>query len=173
MINWHNISYLKNGSLVQQKVYQLIRRSGVMDTLSAFSPVLAGTFPIGINIPGSDMDIICEFTDAGDFADVLQLNFKAQTGYSLSQKTIRDVPSVIARFTFENHKFEIFGQPLPVEKQYAYRHMLIEYKLLQENDESFRQQIIALKLKGLSTEEAFAKLLSLKGDPYESLLALE
>lgn len=50
--------------------------------------------------------------------------------------------------------------------------MLVEYKLLQQHGEDFRQQVVALKKAGIKTEPAFAKLLQLPGDPYEALLQL-
>ena len=48
--------------------------------------------------------------------------------------------------------------------------MLIEYRLLRERGEMFRQEIIALKKQGHKTEPAFAIALGLKGDPYRELL---
>ena len=51
--------------------------------------------------------------------------------------------------------------------------MIVENKILQQHPESFRQKIRDLKLKGLTTEEAFAKELGLQGDPYAGLLNFE
>lgn len=48
--------------------------------------------------------------------------------------------------------------------------MLIEHQILLKRGDDFKQQIIGLKLKGLKTEPAFAKLLGFKGDPYLALL---
>jgi hypothetical protein len=48
--------------------------------------------------------------------------------------------------------------------------MIIEDNLLREYGTAFREKEIGLKIKGLSTEEAFAFLLGIKGDPYEGLL---
>ena len=66
--------------------------------------------------------------------------------------------------------FEIFGQNLPTEEQNAYRHMIKEHSILLEKGEEFRKQIIALKLRGIKTEPAFADLLGLEGDPYKAIL---
>ncbi len=52
----------------------------------------------------------------------------------------------------------------------AYRHMIIEYRILLEKGEAFRQSIVELKRQGMQTEPAFALLLGLKGDPYTELL---
>jgi len=155
---------------VQKKVYEAISDSGVMDILIEFSPVLAGTFPIGINIPGSDLDIICSYRNPSEFIQILEKNFNHFEGYSLIEKVIRGEDTVIARFIFKEFKFEIFAQSKAVEDQYAYRHMVIEFNLLKQNDEEFSARIIELKKEGLSTEEAFAGILGIKGDPYDGLL---
>jgi hypothetical protein len=48
--------------------------------------------------------------------------------------------------------------------------MLIEHHLLNYYDEEFRLKIVSLKEQGYKTEPAFAKVLNLKGDPYQALL---
>lgn len=78
-----------------------------------------------------------------------------------------------ANFFINDFEFEIFGQNIPTELQNAYRHMLVEHKILQEAGGDFRTQIIELKRQGYKTEPAFAKLLALQGDAYEELLKLE
>ena len=50
--------------------------------------------------------------------------------------------------------------------------MMVEYQLLKEKGEGFKQQIIDLKKSGFKTEPAFAIALGLTGDPYEALLQL-
>lgn len=69
--------------------------------------------------------------------------------------------------------FEIFAQPLPVYRQYAFRHMIVEHRLLKKKGSVFQKRIIELKSSGLSTEEAFAALLNLSGEFYEALLCYE
>lgn len=51
--------------------------------------------------------------------------------------------------------------------------MLIEYKILEQQGEEFRKEILELKERGYKTEPAFALLLGLQGNPYEALLQLE
>jgi len=75
-------------------------------------------------------------------------------------------------FEFGGFEFECFGQPVPVERQYAYRHMLAEHDLLVRYPK-MRNEVIRLKEQGIKTEPAFARLLQLDGDPYEALLGLE
>ena len=170
---WKNISYLKKGDSVQRDVYKILLDSRILNILAAFSPVLAGTYPIGIYLPGSDLDIICEYKRPAHFEKVLRESFYHHEAFNFTNKTIRGIESLIARFKVYDYSFEIFGQQQPVEDQFAYRHMLIEHKILLDKGEVFKQKVIALKQKGFSTEEAFAFLLGIEGDPYTELLRLE
>ena len=172
MTEWQDIEYLKTGTVTQQKVYEVIKASNVMNVLTGFNRMLAGTYPLGINIPGSDLDIICSYREGIKFMKIIRDEFHDHEDFSIVKKEIRGQESVIARFIYRKYKFEIFGQAIPVKTQYAYRHMIIEDKLLRERDNAFREKILDLKIKGLSTEEAFAILLGIKGDPYEGLLKL-
>ena len=83
---------------------------------------------------------------------------------------ISSQPTVLVRFQLEEFKVEIFGQNIPSKEQYAFRHMLIEHQILLQKGETFRQEIVKLKKKGLKTEPAFANILGLTGDPYKALL---
>ena len=65
------------------------------------------------------------------------------------------------------------GQACPVSQQRAYRHMVVEARLLELGGEPLQSAIIALKRSGLKTEPAFARCLGIHGDPYLALLALE
>ncbi len=170
MKNWRDITYLEKGDNVQKKVLSAIVSVRVMELLKAFDPILAGTYPIGIYVPGSDIDIVCNFADDEAFIDKLEQSYASMPAFAIKTKKIRSVKSVIARFLFDGFVFEIFGQAIPTEKQFAYRHMLIEYEILEQNDSRFREEIIYLKQKGLSTEEAFAMKLGIEGDPYTGLL---
>ena len=80
------------------------------------------------------------------------------------------IETTIARFNTNSFEIEIFGQNIPVEQQNAYRHMLTEYKILQQKGVVFKRKVTALKKQGLKTEPAFARLLGIKGNPYEELL---
>jgi hypothetical protein len=100
----------------------------------------------------------------------LQHHFGTETGFRIAVKTKRGTETVVAGFVSGGFVIEIFGQPAPVQQQNAWRHMLIENAILQEQGEEFRRQIIGLKKQGIKTEPAFAQLLGLSGDPYLALL---
>ncbi|RZK33633.1 MAG: DUF4269 domain-containing protein, partial [Pedobacter sp.] len=98
-------------------------------------------------------------------------HFQNEKGFVISKNA--NLNAVKSNFLIEDFEIEIFGQNISTQQQHAYRHMLIEHKILLEKGEAFRQQIIQLKKQGFKTEPAFAKLLGLEGDAYEELLKVE
>lgn len=167
------IDYLKYGTAVQQDAWRVLNDNSVMLSLQAYTPILAGTIPININIDGSDLDILCCFDDADEFAASLEASFSQHEGYKLRRKEIGGIPTIISNFFADVFEIEVFGQPIPVTEQNGYRHMIIENRILHLKGEAFRLEIIRLKESGMKTEPAFAKLLGLEGDPYEALLIYE
>ncbi|GGA46540.1 DUF4269 domain-containing protein [Paenibacillus physcomitrellae] len=97
--------------------------------------------------------------------------------FTLTRKTVSHIPRIKANFLCEAWPVEVFGQPIPVRRQNAYRHMQIEARLLFLFGRTFREQVIELKRQGLKKEPAFSRLLWLDLmhgiDPYQALLELE
>jgi len=173
-VNFDTIDYLQRGSTIQKRGWRVLTDHRVMQKLVHFHPILAGTLPLDLFIEGvSDLDVLCEANDLESFAKHLQENFSTLPGFSIRHKTLGGIESVIANLTIEDFPLEIVGQPLASRAQVAYRHMVIEYRILQERGDDFKNQVMALKKKGIKTEPAFASLLQLKGDPYKALLLLE
>ncbi|WP_025144121.1 DUF4269 domain-containing protein [Pedobacter jeongneungensis] len=171
MINFLDISYLRIGNEKQVKVYQILTANKVLEKLAAYKPILVGTVPINIDIENSDLDIICDVSDRDEFVDQLTAVFGSHQDFFVSESPKFDAIKVT--FKIEDFEIEIFGQNKPTTQQNAYLHMLIEYKLLLEKGEEFRQEIISLKKQGYKTEPAFAKLLGIEGNAYEELLKLD
>ncbi|MBL7471850.1 DUF4269 domain-containing protein [Robertkochia sediminum] len=171
-MNFMNIDYLKNGSSTQINVFKALRELQVPGRLSHFSPVLAGTFPLGLNIKGSDLDILCEVYDSDRFISRIQAAYGGQKGFYITVKALGGIPAIIGRFEYSGFPVEVFGQPKPVTDQHAFLHLQVEYQLLQDRLRNKEAELRSLKRRGWSTEEAFAALLELKGDPYKALIAL-
>ena len=99
--------------------------------------------------------------------------FSYKEDFKIYSKEQNGIKSTIAEFKTDNFLVEIFGQNIPTDKQNAYRHMIIEHRILTEKGIDFLNSIKKLKSEGIKTEPAFSKLLGLKGDPYTELLKLE
>ncbi len=170
---FEGISYLKNGNKRQREAYQVLKRLQIFENLVAFKPILVGTIPIEIDIPGSDLDIICSCKKHQNFIDIVSKYYAQEEGFSITQKTIGTIDTTIIRFNTFSFPIEFFAQNRPTKSQLAYQHMLIEYQILQSQGQAFKQEVIELKKQGMKTEPAFAKLLHLQGDPYKTLLTLK
>ena len=174
MIDFAKISYLRSGTKRQKEAYIELIELGLLDDLASYSPILVGTIPIDIDVPDSDLDIICQVSDHRRFKeDVLRL-YGQQSSFSIATRSFQKKPVTITKFKGRNFPIELFAQDTPTRQQYGYLHMMIEHRLLKKYGESMKLAVRQLKqVSGLSTEEAFASILGLKGDPYEALLQLD
>lgn len=164
--------YLASGTARQRLAHEALTSLGILGELSQYSAILCGTIPIDLDIPDSDLDIICHAADLDAFeADVRRL-YEAMASFR-SRRVIRNgLPSAVVSFRYTDFEIELFAQDRPVTAQNAYRHMVVEARLLEIGGPAARDKIRELKLTGLKTEPAFAAYFSLPGDPYETLLAL-
>lgn len=168
--DWFSIGYLQHGSPSQQLAFHILQELKVMEILAPFQPVLTGTFPLDLAVPTSDLDICCQSPALPLLTSTCQKAFYRYEGFSVREKVLSGIPSLLVRFYYREKMIEIFGQAVPVREQLAFRHMLAEHHFLQKWGEPLRQQVLSLKMAGIKTEPAFAQALELKGNPYESLL---
>lgn len=168
--NFADLIYLESGSETQRRGITAIRKSGVFNLLQPYGPVLAGTLPLDLFTPTSDLDILCFAPDPLAFFDFAKSALGHFDKFRIYQVIINGEEAIIVNFSFGGFAFEVFAQKIPVKEQTAYRHLLIEHQILQEKGEAFREKVMELKSKGVKTEPAFAYVLQLKGDPYEALL---
>ncbi|GED72777.1 alpha/beta hydrolase [Brevibacillus reuszeri] len=174
MRNWHDITYLRKGTLRQQQAWQAISETRIMEILCAYTPVLAGTIPLHIDVADSDLDIICECHDFDHFESIVRPIFGKHQEYTELRLTVNQVSTSVISFFAKGFFFELFAQPVPVIRQNAYRHMDMEARLLSLGGEDAYREIRRLKEKGTKTEPAFARYFQIPGDdPYQALLDLE
>jgi hypothetical protein len=129
-----------------------------------------GTIPIDLDIPGSDLDIICATQDLDGFHRNIVTAYSSFREFHIQRKVLSNVPAVVARFLGEDFPIEIVGQPRPVREQPAFRHMVVEERLLRLAGGQAREGIRNLKRAGLKTEPAFAQYFGISTDPYQTLL---
>ncbi|SIR11322.1 DUF4269 domain-containing protein [Chryseobacterium sp. RU33C] len=171
MPDFTRINYLKDGNERQKKAYEILTKYRVFDKLKDYSPILAGTIPIEIDIEGSDLDLIFEvdLQFEEDFLDDLMWSRFIPYDVEVEYPIINGEKCITLNFMLDGFPIEIFGQNKPTTQQNAYLHMVAEYKILLKKGEKFKQKIIELKKQGIKTEPAFGLLLGLE-NPYEDLL---
>jgi hypothetical protein len=146
--------------------------SGVLDALAAFDPHVAGTPPLGLDLPGSDIDVLCHAPDADAFCRSAWSGFAGYEDFAMHQWRSGGRP-VIVRFLARGWAFELFASAEPVFEQPGWRHFMVERRLLALGGDRLRNAVMAARRGGLKTEPAFAKILGLSGDPYSAMLAIE
>ena len=99
--------------------------------LAPFQPTLIGTYPLGLAIDGSDLDIACTCDDLDRFERALHAALSALgVAPRLERSDAAGGPAVVAAFDLGDVAVEIFGQAVPVTAQRGFRHMVIEGQLL-------------------------------------------
>jgi len=172
IMSWRDFSYLRHGTVRQRAACDCLHALGVMATLKEFHPTLVSTICIDIDVATSDLDIICQWDSPQIFTQKLQTVYGRQSRFKLFPFNLMN-SAVIAEFVFGGFTIEIFGQPLPVEQQNAYRHLTIMSRLLLCGGEHLRETVRELKRRGWKSEAAFSSCLGLTGDPYGALFELE
>ncbi len=127
-----------------------------------FYPLVSGTIPLGIDVEGSDLDILMECRSFNHLASEIKQVFP-QAIVKVEKKHL------VARFNFEGLPIEIYAEDKCPLKQTAHKHLRIENRIIKLLGEEFKNKVIELKKKGVKTEPAFGILLELD-EPYEDLL---
>ncbi|MEY9438462.1 hypothetical protein ABIF14_005553 [Bradyrhizobium elkanii] len=70
--------------------------SAVMELLKPFDPRIVGTLPLGLAVPGSDIDIVCHASDPNAFADIVWAHYQACDDFVLFRWTSGTRPVIAA-----------------------------------------------------------------------------
>ncbi|HHQ4914907.1 DUF4269 domain-containing protein [Aeromonas veronii] len=179
--NWRRLDYLAHGNPRQRSAHALLT-AGVWDELAAqcADMALVSTLAIGLDRPGSDLDILCQHADPAAFA----ATFAAQ-GWQASPKgdnvwllertfSCLDQHSADCDHSEASWPLELYVTPAPIETLNGWRHLTLMAALLERFGDAFYRDVLRLRLEeGLKGEAAMCRLLGLAGDPYEALLTLE
>lgn len=154
-------------------VYAALNSSGILKDFKKYRPLVAGTFPLAIQVKTSDLDILMVSDDLKKVQEELTAAYEQKEHFKAMRLLVDNLETLLVTFTFENVHFEIFVQNYESVRQTAYLHFLCEERLLKLKGESFRKEILALRQRGLKTEPAFAAALNKNVDPFELILNLQ
>lgn len=150
----------------------VIDELGILTLLAEFDPIVIGTPPLGIATDESDIDIACTSLHFERFSAVVGRAFHQMEAFSLRTVDHLPYPAMVASFAAMGWEIELFCQKIATDDQWGVRHFRVEEKILTLGPH-LREVVVELKKEGLKTEPAFARVLSLPGDPYVALLKLE
>lgn len=163
----------RHNALRMERAQQVLPEHGIISAFAAFTPVLAGTIPLGIDAATSDLDVLCKVCDHTFFGALSHEVFSPYRDFSLYSTAVNGQATTICNFVCADFPIEIFGQDLPVEQQYAYKHMVVDARLLDCADARAEEAIHAMKSEAVPTEVAFGVYVALEGDPYQAVLQLD
>lgn len=167
-----DIACLHGGTPRQREAFTTLLGLRVFELLEAYRPTLVGTIPIQLYVNTSDLDIACEAYNLEGFERAVGEHFGNLRQFRIHRTRSLGLPASVCNFENGTFPIQIFGQPLSVRRQRAYRHMQVEGRLLALAGEDARRSIRALRERGMKTEPAVATYFRLPGDPYEALYAL-
>jgi hypothetical protein len=170
--DWHDHSVIRDGTPRQMRAYTTAYDAlGLFHNLAVHNPVWVGSFPIGIDIESSDIEIACHPASLRGFITDVRDRFGSQDDFKLTWKAIKHTPTVIARFWNNGFWVRLVAQSKPVNEQDAYRYMRIMARLLALGGEESRQLIKELRAGGVGLAPAFVVYFGLaETDPHQSLL---
>ena len=95
--------------------YDRLLASGVMDTLSPYTPVVVGAYPLGIAGAALPIEIVCRSVDLPAFGRVVERTYGGAEGFGCIPGALDDEEAVFA-------EFELDGLPLEVAAQREHVH---------------------------------------------------
>lgn len=176
--NWRRLDYLAHGNPRQRSAHALLT-AGVWNELAAqcADMALVSTLAIGLDRPGSDLDILCQHPNPAAFAATF-----ADQGWQASAKgdniwlleRVFPCADSVCDNRIASWPLELYVTPAPIETLNGWRHLTLMAALLQRFGDAFYREVLRLRLEqGLKGEAAMCRLLGLAGDPYAALLTLE
>ncbi|WP_219592150.1 DUF4269 domain-containing protein [Aeromonas salmonicida] len=171
--NWRRLDYLAQGNPRQRAAHALLNDTPLWGELQSLclDVALVSTLAIGLDRPGSDLDILCQHSDPAALADLFaQRQWQSRALGSdiwLLEQTLIDGEGT-------PWPIELYVTPARVDTLNGWRHLSLMAALIEHFGHDFYQTLRTLRLQqGLKGEAAICRLLKLPGDPYQALLTLE
>lgn len=158
----------KNPSLM--KSFQNLE---ILTRLKKYRPLIAGSFPLGLQNDDSDVDILLQAQDLKKLEVELRQYYGNMLGYLAQFEQVDGLSTLVVHFQYQNRGFEFFAQNCEPVRQRAYLHFLVEERLLKWGGANFKKQVLEKRRQGLKTEPAFAEVLGISEDPYLFLIELQ
>jgi PAS domain-containing protein len=167
-IDWQNVSTFPEKTSAQAQLKRILSDQQIFEKLQPYSVACVSSILVEFDLPGSDVDIICQFQDRDEYVEDLRCSFSHYASFSIRCEN----QIVICTFEVESRTIEIYASQEEVSDQHGMKHIRVHERLAQLGGDRFCQKIRELKELGLKTEPAVARLLNLSGDPYKQVAEL-
>lgn len=173
-VKFHHISLKSVINIETNDALMLaLQRSEILRLLRSYRPLIAGSFPLGLQTSTADCDILIDFDDIDKTEHHLRNLFSKNVGFEISRQSAASGGALVVSFEVERIRFEIFCQKIPSVHQPAYKYFLIEERILKYGGQKFFDLVLKERENGKKTEAAFACVLNLTGNPYEAMSQLQ
>lgn len=167
-----DISYLKLGGERPRAAYLALTELDLFCVLADYDPVLAGAFPLGLELHERELELVCHAPNLEQLATILTEVYGGYDEFTLEQSDDEGAPGLTCHFQYHDFHISIVGQPAPSREQDAYRHLVAESRLLRLAGPNARDGIRRLKADGFETASAFGAYFRLGDEPKRALLDL-
>lgn len=89
---------MNDGNERQKAAYQVLTQHRFFEKVIDFDPILTSTIPIKIDLPSSDLDIICFYYNKVDFIDRVVENLREEKDFLLRKTIIRIMRQLLLIF---------------------------------------------------------------------------
>lgn len=174
-IKFHNLSLKSVISFESRlKFAVMVSELRLFEIFQNHEPFIAGTIPLAIDGPESDIDFLVSVVNHDEFIQICESHFSGLTDFEIYQGHQNGADYSLCRFKHRSFPFEIYAAYESTFQQNGFVHFQVEEKILKYGPVEWRDEVIKLKTEGLKTEPAFAKLLNQnEEDPYQFLSKLQ
>ena len=167
-----DIAYLKLGSDRQQAAFITVIELDLFSVLADDDPLLTGTLPLGLDLPDTDLDVICQVEDFAEFSVVMRAVYGEYDEFEYAESLHGGIPSAACSFRYNKFRVKIVGQPIPTREQDAYRRTTAAARLLRMAGETALEEVRRLRATGMQTNLAVSAYFRLEGEPERALAEL-
>ncbi len=138
-----------------QKISNFLNETQILNQLQEYHPLLAGTFPLDLNVEKSDLDILCDCRDLSTFCKEIEKLYSNHPNFNIQKTNVRGETAAVINWTWQDLPIEVFAQSTQSCRQWGFKHFQIEDRILKLAGFDGFQSIQKLRNLGLKTEPAF------------------
>lgn len=173
-VKFHHISLESVVKLESQReVFSALKQLNILKELKTYGPAVVGTFPLGLAMEFSDVDILISSGSLDTIRSKLHQLYGTEKEFKIEDDEVMSQRAITCSFIFEKILFEVFVQETVAYAQSAFLHFNVEERLLKLGGAEFVSRVKEHRRAGLKTEPAFMKALGLDFEPYSHMLRLQ
>jgi hypothetical protein len=121
--------------------------TGLLDTLAPYAPVVVGAYPLGLQAPGSRIEVVCRATDLVAFARVVERAYGGMDAFELHPGRLDEEEAVFAEFDLDGLPLEVAAQGQHTHRRLGAATLGIA-RMLEEEGERRRRPMAAAIARG-------------------------